>query len=321
MWNKKDILDYCWDNFNLPAEVFKSYDNPNRHYHSFNHIIDMVNSHISSSAVTDNQLFLAIMFHDIVYNPKESDNEYNSAAFFRVIMDRYKVTSRMVTDKISDAILQTKYCLDSPSTGLGRDLVKLDLEILNCGDIKRYMDYEHGIFKEYQWVDLKKYKFVRLEILKRLHASKVLIDYMEAYKPKIGLYAGSFNPFHKGHLNILEKAEKVFDKVIIARGINPEKEKATCEFPNKIMNRQVEKYDGLITDFIKGLGYPVTLIRGLRDANDLLYESTQISYLKDLMPEVNVIEIICDREFNHISSSAIRNLKKYSETDAERYIV
>lgn len=42
-------------------------------------------------------------------------------------------------------------------------------------------------------------------------------ELLETWKPKIGVYAGSFNPFHLGHYNILTKAEKIFDNIIIAR--------------------------------------------------------------------------------------------------------
>ena len=72
---------------------------------------------------------------------------------------------------------------------------------------------------------------------------------------KIGIYPGSFNPFHKGHLNILEKAEKIFDKVILARGINPEKKNEIMPLPKSIENRTWMNYNGLLTDFIKSLPY------------------------------------------------------------------
>ena len=64
----------------------------------------------------------------------------------------------------------------------------------------------------------------------------------------------------------------------------------------------------------------MTLIRGLRDVNDLLYESNQISFLKELMPDIKVIEIICDKEFSHISSTAIRNLQKFNVEIGNKYL-
>jgi pantetheine-phosphate adenylyltransferase len=139
---------------------------------------------------------------------------------------------------------------------------------------------------------------------------------------KVGIYPGSFNPFHHGHLNILEKAEKIFDKVILARGINPEKKNVITPLPNSIANRTWMNYDGLLTDFIKGLPYDnITVIRGLRNNVDLQYELNQYRYFQDLMPDIQLISIFCDKEYEHISSSAIRLLTQYGEDKVEKYLV
>ncbi len=69
---------------------------------------------------------------------------------------------------------------------------------------------------------------------------------------KLGIYAGSFNPIHRGHLNILQKARRVFDKVIVARGINPEKGIAENTWPKFIEdNYMCQSYEGLLTDYIE----------------------------------------------------------------------
>ena len=139
---------------------------------------------------------------------------------------------------------------------------------------------------------------------------------------KIGLYAGSFNPFHKGHYNILQKAEKIFDKVIIARGYNPEKKNELVSLPNIIMDRTVMAYNGLLTDFIKTLPYTnITLIRGLRNSVDLQYEMNQYRYLQDLMPNIQMISIFCDKEFEHISSSGIRTLSIFGSDKVKDYLL
>ena len=139
---------------------------------------------------------------------------------------------------------------------------------------------------------------------------------------KIGLYPGSFNPFHKGHYNILLKAEKIFDKVIIARGINPEKGDSGRLIPKSLDDRTIMSYKGLLTDFIKTLEYDnITVIRGLRNATDLQYEMTQYRYLQDLMPEIQVVSIFCDKEYEHISSSGIRMLFNYGPDKVKNYLV
>lgn len=139
----------------------------------------------------------------------------------------------------------------------------------------------------------------------------------------LGLYAGSFNPFHLGHLNILTKAERIFDKVIIGFGKNPEKKSVDVIPPYSLKDRICLHYEGLLPDFINALEdkykTKITLIRGLRNSTDLQYELTQYRYLQELKPDINVVSIFCDKEYEHISSSGIRLLQLYGK--GEEYIV
>jgi pantetheine-phosphate adenylyltransferase len=147
---------------------------------------------------------------------------------------------------------------------------------------------------------------------------------------KIGIYAGSFNPFHLGHYDILIQAEQVFDKVILAVGENPEKSyQQRTELPDSVKNSSVViKYNGLLTEMMAELNkqdkyncLPLTLIRGLRNGHDLEYEQNQIAFMKGLMPSLKVIFFICDPKYQHVSSSALRALRKFSEEEYNRYIV
>jgi pantetheine-phosphate adenylyltransferase len=139
---------------------------------------------------------------------------------------------------------------------------------------------------------------------------------------KVGVYAGSFNQFHRGHYDILVKAEKIFDKVIVARGYNPEKTNELLPLPNAIMDRTVVNYDGLLTDYLISLPYEnVTLIRGLRNSDDLQYEMNQYRYLQDLMPEIQMVCIFCDKKYDYISSSGIRTLSKYGSDKVKDYLI
>jgi len=133
---------------------------------------------------------------------------------------------------------------------------------------------------------------------------------------RIGLYAGSFNPYHRGHENIRLKATKIFDEVIMGFGKNPEKN-SNYGFPPANIG-EVIFYDGLLTSVIDKLeqeGNNVTLIRGLRNSTDLQYELTQYRFLQELKPDIKVVSIFCDKEYEHISSSAIRMLEKYGKGD------
>lgn len=286
--------------YSIPISILEMYNEPHRYYHNMDHIETMINDGKNRNVLSDD-LLLAIIFHDIIYEPKSNDNEQKSAELFY---------SYIKNDEIKQAILDTKTHI--PTTELSKHLCNLDLSILRK-DYKTFIDFENKIFKEYQFVDYKIYKEKRLEVLIKLGVNPEWLNYVEYRTPKIAIYTGSFNPFHKGHLNILEKAEQIFDKVIIARGINPDKNNTFIELPRIIQNRQIEYFDGLVTDFIDSLGYDVTLIRGLRNATDLQFELTQYRFLQDLKPGIKIVSLFCDKEFEHISSSAIRNLEKYNK--------
>ncbi len=292
------ILDHRMIDDVYISEI-KNYCESHRYYHNFDHILNMINF-ASNSGILTNKLLKAIIFHDIIYDPKANNNEERSA----------NIALKYFNDKeIYNAILDTK--THTYTSSLGKVLCELDLLPLN-GTLEDFIKFERKIFKEYQWVDYSIYKEKRIKVLNKLGAKEEYINYVRFYEPKIAVYPGSFNPFHKGHLNILQKAENIFDKVIIARGMNPEKRHEFRPLPEYLNYKQIEFYNGLLTDFIKSLKYDVTLIRGLRNSTDLQYELIQYRYLQDLYPEIKMVSIICDKEYEHISSSAIKQLEQYN---------
>jgi cytidyltransferase-like protein len=194
-------------------------------------------------------------------------------------------------DSINRLILDTK--THKPSSEKSQLLIKADLSILEQ-PLSKLIEYEHQIFKEFQFVDYKVYQPKRIEILNQLNVNgklNALIEYVTFRKPSIGVFCGSFNPFHKGHYNVLQKAEGIFDKVIISFGKNPDKTNRTWDIPNSIKNRQLTEYNGLLTDFVASLGYDVVVIKGLRNSTDFQYEQNQYRYIQELMPGIKIINI------------------------------
>jgi pantetheine-phosphate adenylyltransferase len=302
---EKTPEQYIEDSIASPVldSIKAKYNEPHRFYHNWDHVLDLVEQALVLDTYSHG-LLLSIIFHDVIYDPRCSDNEEKSVEYFNALYPNNK--------KIEDAILNTKSHLPSDNI-ISDQLNQLDMSILYRG-FKTFVEYEHKIFKEFQYVDCNTYKKERIRFLKTVkNIEPSFIEYVENRKYNIGLYAGSFNPFHKGHLDILRKAEQIFDKVIIARGINLSKGDNLVELPSMLNYHQIEKYDGLLTDLIDSLGHDVTLIRGLRNAADFEYEKTQYRFLKDLKPDIKVISIISEPELEHISSSAIRTLEKYNK--------
>jgi pantetheine-phosphate adenylyltransferase len=297
----------------LDKDILRPYREPHRFYHTIDHLNDIW-SQLELAGFGDNDtLLLATIFHDIIYDPRSATNEEDSARYFSEVFNG----DDAIKDEVIQIILDTKDHL--PKSKLSKIFSKADLNILNQ-PFEKLLKYEHQIFKEFQFVDHSIYKKKRIEVLNQLRDSvdnpdlARLVDYVTFRQPSIALYPGSFDPFHKGHYNILQKAENIFDKVIVARGINPGKDKAAHDLPETLKYRQTALYEGLLTDFTDGLGYNVTLIRGLRNGSDLQYELNQYRYLQELSDKgVSLIAIFCDMEFEHISSTAIRQLEKYGK--------
>lgn len=146
--------------------------------------------------------------------------------------------------------------------------------------------------------------------------------------PQTVLYAGSFNPFHIGHLDILRQAEKIFDKVVIGVGTNGSKGGNVDAAQHSLIQiglpNLIIAIRGTITETMKNHGIN-TLVRGVRDNEDLIAEARMGCYLRDLLPSINIVYLFPSPEVVHVSSSAVRELIRLNNTDsimvANRYLV
>lgn len=133
---------------------------------------------------------------------------------------------------------------------------------------------------------------------------------------KIAVFPGSFDPITNGHVNIMERALPLFDKIIIAIGNNSMKRYA---FPfekreqwlkdifKKHRTVEVMSYQGLTVNFVKSVR-ATYLLRGIRNTSDFEYERTIAQLNKAMAPELETICIITDPQYAHISSTIVRDI-------------
>ena len=135
---------------------------------------------------------------------------------------------------------------------------------------------------------------------------------------KIAVFPGSFSPFTLGHKSIVDRALPLFDKIIIAIGINSEKKEYFSVEERKQWIQKVYKsnsklevqfYEGLTVDFCEKVGANY-ILRGLRDSHDFKYEKNIAHTNTDLNDEVETIFFITPAEISHLSSSIIRDIIK-----------
>ncbi len=320
---------------------------PHRHYHTLSHLSNIltsidriINSKFNNKIKTINDrdiLVMAAFYHDYVYDPKSNTNEEDSAeAFLKAVKGKKHNAQIKKNIKIIRQIILDTKTHDNPSNEMSKLFIYMDLHRLLFGTLKEQIEDERKIFREYGFVDWKIYHSERLKILRRIqkhftqeHILSIdgYIEWFEQHQPKIAVFSGSFFPFHIGHLDILKKAEKIFDKVIIACGINKSKASDSSndryvymtELKKALPNNQIEFFDGMLHDYIKAKQYPLTLVKGLRDSKDLDFEKMQLRFIEDFS-DVNVVFIVCDREYEHVSSSAIKQIKEFRPELTRKYL-
>ncbi len=131
---------------------------------------------------------------------------------------------------------------------------------------------------------------------------------------RVAVYPGSFDPVTNGHMDIVEKSSRLFDKIIIAVVHNVTK-KAFFTLDERVAlikdstrhleNVEVDCFSGLLATYLyeKKAG---AIIRGLRSMSDFEYEMHMAMMNKRLIPEVDTVFIMADTEFVFISSSGVK---------------
>ena len=130
------------------------------------------------------------------------------------------------------------------------------------------------------------------------------------------VFAGTFDPLTKGHAFVIEKCATLFDQVVIAIGVNVDKNPMFSLADRKKMientfkgveNISVQTFSGMLVDFMKQNDIAVN-VRGIRDADDYKYELTMERFNRDMYSDMTTLFVPTPKELVHVSSSAIRSI-------------
>jgi pantetheine-phosphate adenylyltransferase len=136
---------------------------------------------------------------------------------------------------------------------------------------------------------------------------------------KIAVYPGTFNPITNGHTDLVERASKLFDHIIVAVGINPQKTttqtaQRRVEIAAKVLghmpNVEVCCFDTLLTDFVKKRGAHI-ILRGLRTVADFEYEFQLVGMNRVLEPDIETVFLAPAEHLSYISSTLVREIASY----------
>ena len=146
---------------------------------------------------------------------------------------------------------------------------------------------------------------------------------MTAAKPRTAVYTGSFDPITLGHLNVIERAAALVDRLIVGVGINVGKQpmftidervdlvrRSVAHLPNV----EVRRFDGLAVHFVRECGARV-MVRGVRPLQDIEAEFTMMLANRQLDPGIETVLLMADKELAHVSSTLIKQIAPLADDE------
>lgn len=136
---------------------------------------------------------------------------------------------------------------------------------------------------------------------------------------RIGVCPGSFDPVTNGHVDVFERASKMFDEVIVAVFHNPNKKPLfnmeervglLVEATKHLPNVRIDSFSGLLNVYVKQQNTNL-IVRGLRALSDFEYEFQRALLIKKVDPEIETIFMMTSSEYSFLSSTGIKELAKF----------
>lgn len=132
----------------------------------------------------------------------------------------------------------------------------------------------------------------------------------------VAVCTGTFDPVHLGHLDIIRRGSRLFDRLIVGVGVNPDKaplftadERIALlrEVCKPYENVEIRAFDGLAVKFVREMKARV-MLRGLRTLSDMEYEFTMSLTNLSLDPDLETIFVMAKEEYSHLSSTLLRQI-------------
>ncbi|MHB8898302.1 MAG: pantetheine-phosphate adenylyltransferase [Thermoguttaceae bacterium] len=147
---------------------------------------------------------------------------------------------------------------------------------------------------------------------------------MSTLSPRLAVYPGSFDPVTLGHLDVMERSSRLFDRLIIGVGVNIEKQpmfdgaerlELIRSATSHLKNVEIREFFGLAVEFVRRCGGCV-MIRGVRPITDIPAELTMMMANRRLAPDVETLFMLADGELAHVSSSLIKQIAPLADEAA-----
>jgi len=359
----------------LYRSVIEAYAQPWRHFHTIKHVENLLLrirayaddpiAHEPGETEEENRkrtyayLFAAV-FHDIVYEPWckiPGKNESESVAVM------YAHLGGLEDDEVLQMAADLIRATGDLEYSAGDRFTHLFLGwdrawVLQARTVTDLIRNGNRIWQEYSFYPYHDFVTGHMNIVRRVVNNRSVFDetyvqtetieaydqYLQNRRPRLAIYPGSFNPYHIGHSYVAAQAHAMFDKVVIATGVNPVKlppyiwagpgfcgeplptrvdrgasSWAPCE---PLMDRKsVQMYErvnfsGMLSDLVRDftdMGYDVVVVKGVRNAADLESEMVQAEFTRADNPDVKYAYIPCPAALAHVSSSAVRTLKRFGK--------
>ncbi len=136
---------------------------------------------------------------------------------------------------------------------------------------------------------------------------------------RLCIYPGTFDPITYGHLDVLERATRLFDRVLVSVAHNPEKsplftaeQRLELIRPNvaRFANVSVTSFGGLLVDFARDQ-HAIAIIRGLRALSDFESEFNMALMNRHLRPDIETIYVMPNEDYSYTSSHLVKQVSKY----------